>query len=100
MAVIEKTNRILYFIADMAPTDAERAAAGRLGTNFVFRNASYVDKESAGQLEKCIGVAGCVPDVYAAAFPVVDKKSNPLPKAPPAPPVGAWTDTTAGNPST
>lgn len=61
--------RILFFIAGSAPTAAESAAAAKLGTS-MLRNASQVVKGDT--LERCDGVAGKVPEAYAAKFPVVD----------------------------
>lgn len=51
---------ILFFIAGMVPTDAEREAAEKLGTAR-FRNAHLAKNDS---VEKCDEVAGLVPERY------------------------------------
>ena len=51
---------ILFFIAGMVPTEAERAAAEKLGTSR-FRNAQLAVNDS---IEKCDAVAGLVPEAY------------------------------------
>jgi hypothetical protein len=66
-----KFPKIIYFIQDGVPTDAETKDAYRYGGGVVFRNARFVP--AAGCLEKCEGVAGSVPDRYAAAFPVAQE---------------------------
>lgn len=53
--------KILFFIADFVPTKEEREEAEKLGTK-MFRSARMVVKTSP--IEKCDGVAGCVPDAY------------------------------------
>ncbi len=59
---------VLFFIAGSAPTVEESAAAAKLGTA-KFRNASQVTLGDA--VERCDGVAGCVPTSYLK-FPRVD----------------------------
>lgn len=51
---------ILFFIAGMVPTDAERKAAEKLGTAR-FRNAHLAKNDA---VEKCDEVAGLVPESY------------------------------------
>lgn len=63
-----KTPKILFFLADGVPTDAELDAGEKCGFGVVFRNSQYVPVE--GALEACDGVAGNVPPRYAEAFPV------------------------------
>lgn len=50
----------LFFTASSMPTEAESAAAEKLGTER-FRNASFVD---SGAIEHCDAVAGLVPEAY------------------------------------
>jgi len=51
---------ILFFIAGAIPTDAERAAAEKVGTAR-FRNAKLATNDP---IEKCDAVAGLVPESY------------------------------------
>lgn len=51
---------ILFFTAGPVPTDAERAAAEKLGTAR-FRNARLAVGDA---IEKCDAVAGLVPESY------------------------------------
>lgn len=59
--------RILFFVAGVAPSAKDYAAAEKLGANVSFRNANAVPAE--GALEQCDGVAGAVPARYAEAYP-------------------------------
>jgi cell division septation protein DedD len=104
--------RILYFIAGIAPTEAEERAALSLGTT-IFRNAqSYYDGDF---VEPCDGVAGCAPEAYLKKFPKVDEKKlkepksdskpapvvaqpSPPPPPPPPPATGGTTSTPWSNP--
>lgn len=74
---------VLFFIADIVPTDAERAAAEKAGTAR-FRNAKLAVNDS---IEKCDAVAGLVPEAYkkvkgievldiVAEEPKADKKAE------------------------
>lgn len=73
---------ILFFIAGMVPTDAEREAAEKLGTAR-FRNARLAKNDT---VEKCDEVAGLVPEIYknVKGTKVLDVKAEE-PKAPAAP---------------
>ena len=57
------SNKGLYFIAGIAPTDAERKEAAALGIT-AFRNADLAGSE---RVERCNIAAGAVPASYAAA---------------------------------
>ncbi|MFA7063574.1 MAG: hypothetical protein WC132_05495 [Methanomethylophilus sp.] len=84
---------ILFFIAGMVPTDAEREAAEKLGTAR-FRNAQLAKNDT---VEKCDEVAGLVPEIYknVKGIKVLDVKAEepvketapvaPSPQAPVAP---------------
>lgn len=84
---------ILFFIAGMVPTDAEREAAEKLGTAR-FRNAHLAKNDT---VEKCDEVAGLVPEIYknVKGIKVLDVKAEepkkdaapvaPSPQAPAAP---------------
>lgn len=63
--------QILFFIAGTMPTAKDEADALMLGPNVSFRNASLI--VPAATLEKCDGVAGCVPECYAKAFPSAEE---------------------------
>lgn len=65
---------ILFFIAGMVPTDAERAAAEKLGTAR-FRNAHLAKNDT---VEKCDEVAGLVPEIYknVKGIQVLDAKAE------------------------
>ncbi len=67
-----KRAKILFFIAGCAPSMADFKEANELTAEVVFRNASAVPSEPHA-LETCDGVAGCVPEIYAAAFPDADE---------------------------
>lgn len=58
-----KPAKILYFVDGVAPTPEDYQAAAALSAQVSFRNARAVPAE--GSLEKCDGVAGCVPASYA-----------------------------------
>lgn len=80
---------ILFFIAGMIPTEAERAAAEKLGTGR-FRNAKLAANDSR---EQCDAVAGLVPEIYngVKGIKVLDVKAEEpkketVPTAPVAPP--------------
>ena len=77
---------ILFFIAGMVPTDAEREAAEKLGTAR-FRNANLAKNDT---VEKCDEVAGLVPESYKGVkgIKVLDVKAEEPKKetAPVAPP--------------
>lgn len=62
-----KHPRILYFLNGPVTKPADAAAAMKLGSNVSFRNALLIDPTEC--LEPCDGVAGFVPDNYAAAYP-------------------------------
>lgn len=66
---------VLYFVAGMVPTEAERAAAASLGTSR-FRNARLAGQ---GPIEKCDAVAGLVPKAYREikGVKVLDAKEPP-----------------------
>ena len=69
----EKTMRqkILFFISAPNPTEADLAAAEKIGTT-AFRYAGAI--RPIDTLEKCDAVAGdpdVIPESYRAAFPVV-----------------------------
>lgn len=68
---MRKNPRILFFVASAMPSEKDFAEAELLGSNVVFRNASVVPEE--GALEKCDGVAGCVPARYASAYQTAEK---------------------------
>ncbi len=68
---MRKWPRILFFILGALPTAEEVGEAEALGFNVVFRNALLVPAE--GALEACDGVAGEVPERYAAAFPSAEE---------------------------
>lgn len=77
---------ILFFIAGMVPTDAEREAAEKLGTAR-FRNAHLAKNDS---VEKCDEVAGLVPERYKTLEGVKVlgmKAEEPKKEAAPAAPV-------------
>jgi len=68
---MRKYPRILFFVAAAMPTEEDFSAAEKLGPNVAFRNASMVPND--GVLEKCDGVAGCVPERYAEAYPTAEE---------------------------
>lgn len=75
---------ILFFIAGMVPTDAEREAAEKLGTSR-FRNARLAANDS---IEKCDEVAGLVPEAYKGVegIKVLDEQGvSETPEEPEAP---------------
>lgn len=59
--------KILFFIKDSVPTEAERLEASEIVGNVVFRNASIKSEFP----ETCDAVAGAVPDIYKTT-PVVE----------------------------
>lgn len=63
--------KVIFFIADFQPTDADMSAAGEIGPGVVFRNAMYVpENPSPGSIEVCDFVAGDnIPKPYADRFP-------------------------------
>ena len=63
--------KALYFTEGVAPTNAERAEAAKLGIK-AFRNAEF----STG-VEKCDAVAGAVPAQYLTAKGVQVVKPGP-----------------------
>ncbi len=70
---IKTPQNILFFVKSGLASDKDQTAATELaaktGKRVVFRNAT-VAKVTNEKPEPCIGVAGLVPDAYAAAFPV------------------------------
>ncbi len=65
--------RVIFFIADCAPTKEELAECESLERpkrHLVYRNASQVQPKDS--LEKCDAVAGCVPPSYSH-LPVATK---------------------------
>lgn len=97
---------ILFFIAGMVPTEAELAAAEKIGCTR-FRNAKLA-ADPTDSIEKCDEVAGLVPELYkgvkgikvldvvakepeAPSAPATAPKSSGVPKGPavPVPPVTA-----------
>lgn len=108
MAALQK-RKILYFLEDMLPTEADVAAAEKIGHGVVFRNASFVDEKPAeGQIEKCDAVAGFAPAAYRARFKYIGEepvkaelvKTEEAPPAPPAPaPQEPVTEPAAGVPA-
>jgi hypothetical protein len=64
-----ETKSILFFIEGSMPSEADFAAAKKIGTT-KFRNALVV--YDGDTLETCDGVAGAVPKMYLDHFPVVD----------------------------
>lgn len=67
--MIEKPKKIIYFIADGVPTEAEIEAARAYGFGVVFRNAAAIPADvSPGQIEECDGVAGLVPAAYKEKY--------------------------------
>jgi hypothetical protein len=68
---VRKWPRILFFINGSIPSEEEVAEAESLGFNVTFRNALFVAAE--GALEACDGVAGDVPERYAAKYPSAEE---------------------------
>lgn len=68
---MQKYPRILFFVVAAMPTEEDFLASEELGPNVAFRNASMVPTD--GALEKCDGVAGCVPTRYAEAYPTAEE---------------------------
>jgi hypothetical protein len=64
--------KVIYFINDFNPTDAEMEAAGEIGPGVVFRNGQYVpENPSPGSIEACDFVAGeNIPKPYADRYDV------------------------------
>lgn len=108
-----KAPRILYFIKGITPQDDEIADAYQFGSNVTFRNAALVGTE--GATEKCDGVAGAVPKLYAGLpdgkqviaeynakiaykAPVAASANPPAPPVPPAPPAPAAANDGWGKP--
>lgn len=79
-----KKEKILFFIEDFVPTEAEKLEAEKLGTK-MFRCARMVSKTSP--IEQCDFAAGCVPEQYkhfekeSAAIEDKPKKSNKVAEA-------------------
>jgi hypothetical protein len=93
------SKRILYFVADSNPTEAELTDAARYGTR-MFRNVQYDSPEQG--FEECDGVAGCAPQRYVEKFglatPMISGTPSPGPdhvQIPPPPPAGEVTGTAA-----
>lgn len=59
--------KILFFIAGTTPTAQQVSEANEFGPGVAFRNATLVPPDSP--IEQCDGVAGEVPENYAAALP-------------------------------
>lgn len=76
-----KPAKILYFIEGVAPRPEDFEAASQMAATVVFRNARAVPPEQHS-LEICDGVAGKVPEIYAAAYPnaneAIKKKADEL----------------------
>lgn len=70
---------ILFFVASGVALDSHKAAATTLaeatGKRVVFRNSNLA-RTTGESPEPCEGVAGDVPDNYAARFPSYDAKGN------------------------
>jgi hypothetical protein len=61
---------ILHFVKGTHPTPADLKETLAYGQGVKFRNATCVDVEvNEGSVEKCDGVSGAVPEVYAKRFP-------------------------------
>jgi hypothetical protein len=67
-----KPAKILFFVKGNAPTAEDFLNASQIKAQVVFRNASAVPSEQHS-LEICDGVAGCVPPIYASAFPTAEE---------------------------
>lgn len=67
--MVQKSKKILFFIADSSPTEEEAAAAAKLNTR-MFRNVSLYSEDHA--LEPCDGVAGLAPKAYVAKYGKVE----------------------------
>lgn len=67
-----KLAKILFFVDGPSPTPDDFVAAADMKATVVFRNARAVPSEPHS-LEKCDGVAGKVPAIYAKAFPSAEK---------------------------
>lgn len=63
--------RILFFVAGVAPSAKDFAAAEKIGADVVFRNANAVPAD--GALEIADGVAGAVPPRYKEAYPTAEE---------------------------
>jgi hypothetical protein len=70
----KKSDQILYFTKGAVPTEAEYAAAEQLTGKVVFRNAAFVSPDLS--IERCDGVAGSVPEVYAKKYKRVDAEAQ------------------------
>lgn len=70
---------ILFFVASGVALDSHKAAATTLaeatGKRVVFRNSNLA-RSTGENPEICEGVAGDIPDSYAARFPSYDAKGN------------------------
>lgn len=55
---------ILYFIKSAVPTIDDQIEAYDIKGEIRFRNVSLMHKTTSSCLEKCDGVAGCVPEEY------------------------------------
>lgn len=66
-----KLARILYFISGPLASAEDQAEALEIKGNVSFRNALVVPDD--GQLEVCDGVAGEVPERYAAKYPTAEE---------------------------
>lgn len=83
--------RILYFVSDSNPTEADILDAARYGTR-MFRNVQFDSDEAP--IEECDGVAGCAPQRYVdkhgratpliSGTPTVGPVPVPIPPPPPA----------------
>lgn len=92
-ALGKKFPKIIFFTADMLPTDEEITQAEEIGAGVVFRNSKFVpENPNPGQIEECEGVAGMVPESYAKKYKTVGKvvkaqvAETQTPPAPPAAP--------------
>lgn len=75
---------ILYFIAGMVPTHADKVDAATLPYKVSFRNARMIDPEHP--LEPCDLVAGDVPPSYAKIPRAVPVKAGSVAQGPEVPP--------------
>ena len=66
---------ILYFVNGPVVTNEEKLAAYQIRATVKFRNALAVTEKSSC-LEKCDGVAGCVPNKYKGQPSVEEAMDN------------------------
>lgn len=81
-----KPKKTIFFLADASATEDEAAQINAIGAGVILRNAGFVSDDLApGQIEDCDFVAGAVPAVYAAKFPLWAGQDASVPAAPVAP---------------